>query len=186
MRWPRIRRLGIGWLAGIATAGLVAAIWIALILTGRIFDTRATTQHSRVFGWAIHQTMINTVRRKARDVRVTIPTDPAALWAGAREYEVHCIECHGGPGVARAPWVAGMLPTPPYLLDARARWSPRELYVLVHDGVKMTGMPAWREVESDRQVAEIVAFLQVMPSLTPDQFDRVRRRVRGATPAQPQ
>jgi hypothetical protein len=66
------------------------------------------------------------------------------------------------------------------------RWSHAELYNLVHDGVKMTGMPAWGEVESDRRVAEVVTFLEVMPKMTPGQFDRLRRRVRGETIMPPQ
>ena len=77
-----------------------------------------------------------------------------------------------------------MLPTPPYLIDASSRWSHAELYNLVHDGVKMTGMPAWGEVESDRQVAEVVAFLEVMPKLSPDQFARLRQRIHAEQAAQ--
>jgi mono/diheme cytochrome c family protein len=183
---PRRKTFAIGWAAGLATAGVIAAIWVGLILSGLSFDTRATKPHSRVFAWGIHQTMIHSVKRNAARTNVAIPVDPASALAGAREYEAHCVECHGGPGVERATWVRGMLPTPPYLLDARARWSRAELYTLVHDGVKMTGMPAWGRVMSDRQVAEVVAFLEVMPSLTPDQFDRVRKRVRADPSAQRQ
>ncbi len=35
-----------------------------------------------------------------------------------------------------------MLPTPPFLIDASARWNHAELFRIVHNGVKMTAMPA--------------------------------------------
>jgi len=173
------RRLFWGWLLGVATCALAAAIVVALILSGIIFNTSATQPHSKVFGWGMHVTMINSVARRSRGDVPTVPLTRETLMAGARQYEAHCIVCHGGPGVARAQWASGMLPTPPYLIDAPTRWSHAELYNLVHDGVKMTGMPAWGEVESDRQVAEVVAFLEVMPKMTPDQFARLRQRLRA-------
>ena len=174
---PSLRTLGWGWLSGVATVGIVAAIYLALVLAGVGFDTSATAQHSRLFGWGVHTTMNNSVRRRAPHDVPRLPPDEATLLAGARQYEAHCIACHGGPGVARAKWVSGMLPTPPYLLDMPKQFSHAELYTLVHDGVKMTGMPAWGEVESDREVAEVVTFLEAMPRMTPAQFDSWRKRV---------
>jgi mono/diheme cytochrome c family protein len=174
-----------GWLAGLVTAGALAAIVLGLILSGVIFNTSATRPHSKAFAWGVHVTMANSVERRSRNDAPRLPLTADTLMAGAREYETHCIACHGGPGVARAPWVSAMLPTPPYLIDASSRWSHAELYNLVHDGVKMTGMPAWGEVESDRRVAEVVTFLEVMPKMTPEQFDLFRRRVRAETTASP-
>jgi len=175
----KVRMLMLGWLLGVASVGLVGAVVIALVLSGIIFDTSATQPDSKAFAWGVHFTMKNSVRRRARAEFPRLPLDRATLLAGAREYENHCIACHGGPGVARAPWVSAMLPTPPYLLGSPSRWSHAELYHVVHDGVKMTGMPAWGEVKSDRQVAQIVALLEAMPKMTPGQFDQLMQQARG-------
>lgn len=179
-----IRTLAWGWLLGVASVALAGAIYLTLTLTGVIFNTAATAEHSKPFAWAIHATMINSVKRRSHSAEPRVAFDPATLIAGARDYEAHCIACHGGPGVARARWASAMLPTPPYLLDAPRRWSPAELYTIVHDGVKMTAMPAWGEIESDRQVAAVVAFLEVMPKMTPAQFAQLRQRI-GAEPSPP-
>jgi mono/diheme cytochrome c family protein len=178
MTGDRTRRLLLGWVLGVATCALIAAMILVLILSGIIFNTSATQPHSKALAWGVHMTMINSVTRRSRGNVPTLPLTRETLMAGARQYEAHCIACHGGPGVARAQWASGMLPSPPYLIDASSRWSHAQLYNLVHDGVKMTGMPAWGEVESDRQVAEVVAFLEVMPKMTPDQFGRLRQRIR--------
>lgn len=170
-------RLFTGWLLGIGTVLIAAALAGALILFGGLYDTSAKTEHQKIVAWAIHQTMIHSVQRRARALGPLPAT--ASFWSGAREYEAHCLSCHGGPGMDRAHWTKAMLPTPPFLVDASSHWSRRELYNIVHDGVKMTGMPAWGEVESDRQISDVVAFLQVTPKLTPQQFQQVIARVRA-------
>lgn len=169
----------IGWGAGVLSVVLAGALLAGVFLLSGLYDSRASTPHSKLFAWAIHVTMIHSVRGHAHENARSDPADRAVLLSGAKEYEAHCIACHGGPGVARAPWASAMLPTPPYLIDAPKRWSRAELFTLLHDGVKMTGMPAWGELEPDRKIADIVAFLQVMPNLTSAQFAEVRRQVRA-------
>lgn len=160
------KMLLIGWLAGLATAGGIAGIALTLILTGVIFNTSATQPHTPLFAWGVHATMKNSVARRSRGDVPRLPLTRDTLLAGAREYEAHCVVCHGGPGVARAPWVSGMLPTPPYLIDASSRWSHAELYNLVHDGVKMTGMPAWEYRLPDQDLWNLTAFLKRLPDLS--------------------
>jgi len=166
-----------GWLGGVLTCAVVGATAACLILWGIIFTPSAASPHSKITAWAIHLTMIHSVKRRAAEAPVLPPPTRAALLSGAVEYERHCIACHGGPGVPRARWVSAMLPTPPFLIDAPARWSRAELYTLVHDGVKMTGMPAWGEIEPDARIADIVVFLEALPKITPERFAAMRRQI---------
>ena len=46
--------------------------------------------------------------------------------------------------------------------------------MIVGDGVKMTGMPAWRSTLSDAQQWDVVAFLDAMPYLTASDYLRLR------------
>jgi len=180
-RWPFDRPLLAGWLFGLASAVALAVAVGALFLSGIAYDTGADRPHPKAVAWAIHVTMINSVGRRAEKDDAPPPVrDRASLLSGAALYERYCVACHGGPGQARAPWVAAMLPTPPYLLDARGRWSHAELRRLVRNGVKMTGMPAWGEVLSEREVGEVVSFVEIMPSLTPAAYSRIRRSVAAA------
>jgi len=40
----------------------------------------------------------------------------------------------------------------------------------VKHGIKITGMPAWGVTHSDKPLWDVVAFLQKLPELTPDQY----------------
>jgi mono/diheme cytochrome c family protein len=175
----KLHPLLLGWLAGIATVALVGAVFAALILFAGIYNTGADNPHLRFVAWAFHQTMNSSVKQRSRPLPAGALSH-ADILAGARDYETHCIACHGGPGVARAPWTSALLPTPPYLLDSARRWSPAELATIVRDGVKMTAMPAWSEIEPNRDVTNIVAVLVAMPRLTPAGFARLRAQARAA------
>jgi hypothetical protein len=71
-----------------------------------------------------------------------------------------------------------LLPTPPYLLEGTRRWTPAELVTIVRDGVKLTAMPAWGELEPQKKITDVVALLIVMPRLTPAAFARLRKTAR--------
>jgi len=162
-----------GWLAGLATVGVVGGVFALLVMFGGVYDTSATKPHLKIVAWAVHHTMISAVGRRADDAQAPKAITPPMVAAGARVYQARCAACHGAPGMARADWARAMLPTPPFLLDARARWTPGALYKIVHDGVKMTAMPAWGEVESAQHIAQVVAFLQAMPKVSPEAYRRI-------------
>jgi mono/diheme cytochrome c family protein len=165
------------------TAAVAAVIGAVALIYSGTFDTTANNPHHPAFAWAIHKTMIQSVKVRADPAAPRLDPTPDVLIAGAREYERRCLACHGGPGVPRQHWVSAMLPTPPFLIDASKRWSQPELYEIIHDGVKMTGMPAWGEIESDRQIAEIVAFLDAMSKMNASAFAKLRLAI--ALPARP-
>jgi mono/diheme cytochrome c family protein len=174
--------LVLGWLAGLATTALVGGLLAGLILFAGLYNTAADNPHLRIVAWAFHQTMTSSVKARTRP----LPADAlrhADILAGTRDYEAHCIACHGGPGVARAAWTSALLPTPPYLLNSAHHWSPAELATIVRDGVKMTAMPAWGEVEPKRDVTDVVAFLVAMQHLSPAAFARMRAQAAGALPS---
>jgi mono/diheme cytochrome c family protein len=181
LRWLGSRRFLAGWLAGLATVGLAGGVFAAGVLWGGWYDTGADNPHLPIVAWAVHSTMTSSVRMRAGANRVS-PMSPPDLVAGARLYEAHCIDCHGGPGVARSAWVAAMLPTPPYLIGAARQWSRPQLDRLVRDGVKMTGMPAWGEVLPDRDIVRLVDFIEAMPQLDSGQFARLRVEARRTAP----
>lgn len=170
---------GLGVLAAMAAGGAVGAA----VVWGGLFDVRASTPHPPGFAWATHRAMISSMTGDAAGVAAPARFSPAQVLAGLRDYDANCAACHGGPGVARAAWVEGMNPPPPYLLDAAREWSPSELYVIVGQGVKMTGMPAWTFRRTDAQLWDIVAFLEALPKMSPADYQRLRKS--PASPAPP-
>lgn len=161
----------VAWGAGLATTGVIGLV----IVFGGLFNATATTPHLPIVAWAAHTAFINSVKVRAGVVRPPAQFNRDQIAAGLADYDRSCTGCHGAPGVGRATFAAGMTPTPPFLLGASRQWTPAQLYWIVHEGVKMTGMPAWGESQSDDRVWNVVAFLEAMPQISPADYARLRQ-----------
>ena len=58
-----------------------------------------------------------------------------------------------------------MLPPPPDLAAQIRPWRDRELFWIVKNGIKYTGMPAWVAQDRDDEVWAMIAFLRRLPAL---------------------
>ena len=173
-RWKTIRPLLLFGLA-IGAAGAVAAAvgGFAFVKSG-LFNVAASSPHTKFTTWLTQETMIHSVRSHAKSITAPASASAAEVRRGFCKYETHCVACHGAPAVARERWVSGMEPAPPYLLDATQRWRPRELFWIAKNGIKMTGMPSWRNAISDREIWDVVAFLEAQSKLDSQAYVRWR------------
>jgi mono/diheme cytochrome c family protein len=155
-------------LGGVAAMLAVAVGALGFVKSG-LYDVAASKPHTSFTWWVTNETMIHSVRRHARGIVAPARVSAAQVERGFCLYETHCVACHGAAGVAREHWVGGMEPQPPYLLDASQRFTPAELFWIAKNGVKMTGMPAWRDSLTDAQLWDVVAWLEAgrhLPSAT--------------------
>jgi cytochrome c553 len=148
-----------------------------------LYDVGSSKRHTKLTEWITHETMIHSVRRHAAGISPPHWTSAEQVVAGYCAYETHCVACHGAAGIARKPWVSGLEPQPPYLLDATQRFTPAELFWIAKNGIKMTGMPAWRDSLSDQEIWNIVAWLEASRNLPPQTY--VRWRAEGRCRATP-
>lgn len=161
-------------LAGILSVGIIAAIGAALVVANGWFDISASTPHSRIASWLLHTTMIHSVQLRSKQSPAPVQFSDAQVAEGFKQYDSHCVMCHGGPGVSRSRWVMGINPPPPYIIDAARRWTPQELHFIIANGVKMTAMPSWKLSLSQEQITSLVAFLEKLPDISPAQYETLR------------
>ena len=166
MACTQLRTVGITLVAVAATAGALA---FAVVASG-IYNVAANRQHLKPVYQLLDLGMRQSVRYHARGLEPPRPPDDAMRLRGAQCYRQHCVQCHGGPGVAQGPAGQAMQPLPGPLIDAAQRWSAGQLYWLTRNGLKMTGMPAWELRLSEADLWAVVAFVQHMPQLSPPQF----------------
>jgi mono/diheme cytochrome c family protein len=160
-------------LAALATAALGVVAGFGYVKSG-IYNVGASKPHTTFTEWVTHETMIHSVRSHAKGIVAPATASADAVVRGFCTYETHCVACHGAAGVPRRRWVSGLEPAPPYLLDAADRWRPRELFWIVRNGIKMTGMPSWRDSLTDRQIWDVVAWLEASRQLPPQTYVRWR------------
>jgi mono/diheme cytochrome c family protein len=149
----------------IAAAGAILGLGAIAFAYSGLFEVEASKPHSWLIDWTTKTTMTHSVRRHAIGIEAPATASSEQVIDGFCQFEKHCVACHGAPAVPRESWANGMTPDPPYLVDARSKWRPRELYWIVRNGIKMTGMPAWEREMSQQQTWDVVAFLGAMPKL---------------------
>lgn len=150
-----------------ALAAGAALLWFGA------YDISATDQHLAPTYWLLETGMRRSVLQRAKRIDVPPLDDAAMIAEGAGHFRALCVSCHGGPGVAPEPFALGMLPVPSNLAHTARTWRPAELFWTIREGIKMTGMPAWRFRLDEPQIWSIVAFVRVMPSLTPERYREV-------------
>ncbi len=118
------------------------------------------------------------VPRSARDGKNPFTSSPALLQESARHFADHCASCHGNDGSGATEMGRNLFPRAPDMRrDATQRLSDGELYYIIHNGVRWTGMPAWGDPANDKDMDswKLVLFIRHLPQLTPDELRDMAR-----------
>lgn len=158
------------FLLGFATAILLVVVGGLFVMHAGVWSVAATAQDSALVQWVLHSTMRRSVARQAQQIRQAEPPSDAGIRAGSEEYVAMCAGCHGAPGRMRSAAGKGLQPLPPDLAISSAEWRPEELFWIVKNGIKMTGMPAFGPTHDDKTIWNIVAFVRALPDMSADQY----------------
>lgn len=85
--------------------------------------------------------------------------DRSAVAVGAKIYANNCAGCHGS---AKGPsdWGAkGFYPRAPQFYQEGSDVSPEEAFAAIHDGVRYSGMGAWRGQMKDADMWKVANFI---------------------------
>ncbi len=148
---------------------LGGALAATLVLQAGWYDASAVRPHLQFVHALIERGLQQSVRFHARDIREP-PPSAQSVTRGAAAFRQFCEQCHGGPGVAMGTIGMSMQPVPGPLADAARRWKPREMFWITANGIKMSGMPAWRFHLGEQEIWDIVAFLGTLPGMSPADY----------------
>ena len=156
---------------GLAAAALAGGL---LFAWSGIYSVAATAGHYPFFRYFLTFALRQSVDTHTFGIAVP-PTldDPAMIRHGAGHYQGGCAPCHGAPGQARNPISRRMLPEPPDLARHAGDWTAPELFWIVRNGIKYTGMPAWAAPEREDEVWSVVAFLLRLPGMDAPAYRRL-------------
>jgi len=168
----------------LAAFALLAIVGAALLFAGSgLYSISASKGHWPPMKWFLAFGMRSSVQTHAMRIDEPRGFTDDQLTLGAAHYHGNCVACHGAPGIPISPTARQMLPPPPDLAEEIAGWRDRELFWIVKNGIKYTGMPGWAAQQRDDEVWAVVAFLRRYPTLNADAY---RRLAFGPLPVAPQ
>ncbi|MAS40868.1 MAG: cytochrome C oxidase Cbb3 [Gammaproteobacteria bacterium] len=168
-----------------ATAAVVLLAGAAYVYLG-LYPIGADVPHNAATYWLLETVRERAVARAARDISVPGDLEASArLLSGGADYNDMCAGCHLRPGENQSDFSLGLYPAPPDLTEAHdthgdpASRDRRRFWIIKH-GIKASGMPAWGPGHDDERIWSMVAFLDRLPDLTPQQYQIITARSTGS------
>lgn len=119
-----------------------------------------------------------SVPSKAKERRNPLTSSPELLQESARHFADHCASCHGNDGSGNTEMGKNLYPKSPDMrLADTQRLSDGEIYYIIHNGIRWTGMPAWGEAanDNDQDSWKLVLFIRHLPSLSLEEVRDMER-----------
>lgn len=148
---------------------LGAAAFLIVIYSG-VYNVAATVPHYGATEWVLSTTLDHSVRHHAAGIEVSKTFTSPDLAEGYEHFNIMCVTCHGAPGVARDEIGQGLNPSGPDLSEAAGDWTPSEIYWIVKNGIKMSGMPAFGPTHDEEKLWNITAFVKRLPGMSAEQY----------------
>jgi len=153
---------------GIAFVCAVALLtgW-ALIRQSRGFSTRE--QPTSMESWVAGQARAMAMPAEARSRMNPIANSPEVLDAARAHWADHCASCHANDGSGDTAVGKNLYPPAPDMrLPATQQLTDGELFYIIQNGIRMTGMPAWGTGAShdEEDSWKLVHFIRHLPQIT--------------------
>ena len=159
-------------LAAAIVVTLVAASWIG----SRGISAKA--QPGRV-ETALARTMRRfAIPRGDRGRPNPVPRSEQIIAEGMAHYADHCAVCHANDGSGDTEMGRGLYPKPPDMrLPATQSLTDGELFYIIENGVRLTGMPAWGNGTrlGEESTWHLVHFIRELPRLTADRIEEMEQ-----------
>ena len=171
-------------------ATVIGLVGAGLFIYSGLYPIGADVPHNKLSYWLLETLRERSIARAASDIQIPSNLNTSdRLLAGGADYNDMCAGCHLKPGKNESDFTIGLYPSPPNLTataDAHGHEHgsdtgseeiaiQRQFWIIKH-GIKASGMPAWGPTHSDERIWNMVAFLQRLPSLTPDQYQILTAR----------
>ena len=145
---------------------LLIAGFVVYMYSGT-YNIAATAPHNELANWVFNTTKKYSVKKHAENIEPPELDDEKLFKTGFSHYNDMCVGCHGAPGSEPA---EGFNPSPPALSEKALEFSPAEIFWIVKNGIKMTGMPEFGSTHSDDELWGIAAFTVRLPDITPNEY----------------
>jgi mono/diheme cytochrome c family protein len=170
----RVWRLALRRVAPVAATLAALAVGAGLFIASGLYNIGADDHHTALVTALIAELRERSIEVRARAVVVPDLSGDAGVAAGARRYALECSACHLAPGVSHSDLRRGLYPHPPNLAQERPPEPQRAFWVIKH-GIKMSAMPAWGTTLEDPAIWELVAFIERLPAMSAEDYQRLTR-----------
>jgi mono/diheme cytochrome c family protein len=155
----------------VVTGALLLGIAIGVYLVTA--DASARPQPGRIEMLAAHAIRGIAISTRARRLTNPVAVSDVVLKEGMEHFADHCAVCHGNDGSGDTEMGRGLFPRAPDMrLAATQNLSDGELFYIIENGVRLTGMPAWSTGTKEGETSSwhLVHFIRHLPKLSDEEI----------------
>ena len=164
-------------LAGIGVLGVVALVAAVIVASAAIRrGLSARDEPSSVEAFLAAKLRAAATPRRAKELRNPVALTDEVLTDARAHFADHCAVCHANDGSGNTSLGKGFYPKVPDMrLPATQNLTDGELYSIIQNGIRLTGMPAWGAANDDRDEDswQLVHFIRHLKDLTPEQLNEM-------------
>jgi len=167
--------------SGGAKKGLLVVVLLAAGLAGCLVYQMSHGLSARDKPSAAEEMLARQFRRMAvpradREAKNPVPLTPEVLKEARAHFADHCATCHGNDGRGQTKIGQNLYPKAPDMLKPETQsMTDGELFYVIHNGIRLTGMPAWGEgpPEQDLDSWMLVHFVRSLSKLTREELQEM-------------
>jgi len=172
-------------IGAVTVLGLLAgAVYVGVFIPGRGFS--AKEDPSQLEELIARRARALATPAGAREMKNPLAESEEALAAARRHWVEHCATCHALDGSGKTPIGQNLYPKAPDMRAAATqRLTDGELYSIIENGIRFTGMPAWGGQHSAEDNWHLVMLIRRLPKLSPEELKEMEKLAAGNGTAQP-
>lgn len=116
------------------------------------------------------------IARRAQSLTNPVAYSADVIAEGRAHFADHCALCHANDGSGKTVIGQGLWPKAPDMrLPATQNLTDGELFWIIENGIRFTGMPAWSSGTKEDETASwhLVHFIRRLPKLTPEELEEM-------------
>jgi len=150
--------------------GIVTGAGIIYVYSG-YYNIAATQPHTKITVGLINEVRDASIEYHSKGIKVPSTLDANVIREGVRHFNEMCRLCHGAPGFPKEEFAEGLYPKPPDLASKGIQQgSDPEIFWVLKNGIKLTGMPAFGPTHNDNELWGMVRVFRRLPGLKPEQY----------------
>lgn len=164
----RLAWFGAGAVALMVAAGLGAFVYLKTGADG--FTARA--KPGGLERWAAKTARTLALPSGVNQLTNPVPNTPDVLADARAHWADHCATCHANNGSGDTEVGKHLYPPAPDMRSmGTQQMSDGELFYIIQNGVRLTGMPAWGTgtAQDARDSWKLVRFIRHLPQMTPEE-----------------
>ncbi|HEY2383092.1 MAG TPA: c-type cytochrome [Terriglobia bacterium] len=139
------------------------------------FSARGEPSPAEAF--VAHRLFLLSIPGKAVDLKNPVQAGPEVLPRAMAHFADHCASCHGNDGRGNTLIGRGLYPKPPDMTVSTQKLTDGQIYYIIENGIRFTGMPAFGENagdEGDQESWDLVHFIRHLPQMTTDEIAQMK------------